>query len=80
MPLKHLLKNKLILQKNFNTQEDAMDNWPYWMFEENIKIANEIIEEENESRKRDEEGQQSSMPNMDPSSMMRNMTSNIPKF
>ena len=25
-----------------------MDMWPYWMFEENIKLVNEIIEEEAE--------------------------------
>ena len=25
-----------------------MDMWPYWMFEENIKLVNEIVEEEEE--------------------------------
>lgn len=85
MPLKHILKNKLYLQKNFNTQEESMDKWPFWQFEENIKIANEIMEEEDNQRKTDEKGQQDSMPNMDTSSMMKNaqnMSSNmqIPKF
>ena len=23
-----------------------MDNWPYWLFEENVKLVNEILEEE----------------------------------
>ena len=46
MPLKHILKNKLLLQKHFHTQEWAMDNWPFWQFEENIKLVNEIIEDE----------------------------------
>ena len=46
MPLKHILKNKLLLQKHFHTQEVSMDEWPYWMFEENINIVNEIIEDE----------------------------------
>ena len=46
MPLKHILKNKLLLQKHFHTQEFAMDNWPYWLFEENVKLVNEILEEE----------------------------------
>jgi hypothetical protein len=81
MPLKHLLKNKLLLQKHFHTQEWAMDNWPFWMFEENIKLVNEIIEEEDKQRKQDEDSQKSSMP--DTSSMMKNassMTNNIPKF
>jgi hypothetical protein len=45
MPLTGLLKNKLLLQKQYGTQEISMDNWPYWMLEENIKIGNEIIEE-----------------------------------
>jgi hypothetical protein len=83
MPLKHILKNKLLLQKHFNTQEVSMDEWPYWMLEENINIVNEIIEEEDNQRKKDEEGQSASMP--DTSSMMKgaqNMTSNMqmPKF
>jgi hypothetical protein len=83
MPLKHILKNKLLLQKHFHTQEISMDEWPYWMLEENINIVNEIIEEEDNQRKKDEESQSASMP--DTSSMMKsaqNMTSNMqmPKF
>ncbi len=83
MPLNFILKNKLLLQKNFNTQEDAMDKWPYWMFEENIKIVNEIIEEENKTSEKEREKQEKNTPNIDTSSMMRNMsnmTNNIPRF
>ena len=72
-----------MLQKHFHTQEWAMDNWPFWMFEENIKIVNEIVEEEESQRKKDEESQQKGMPNFDPNSMMKNasnMAGNIPKF
>lgn len=29
-----------------------MDEWPFWMFEENIKIVNEFIKEEEEQRKK----------------------------
>lgn len=60
-----------------------MDNWPFWMFEENIKLVNEIIEEEESNKKKEEEKQQKSMPNYDPGSMMRNasnITNNIPKI
>ena len=81
MPLKHILKNKLLLQKHFHLQEWAMDQWPFWMFEENINLVNEIQEEEETKRKKDEEGQQKNMP--DANSMMKNasnMTNNIPKF
>ena len=70
-----------MLQKHFHTQEASMDRWPFWMFEENIKIVNEIAEEEEKQKKQDEQGQNVSMP--DTNSMMRNassMTSNIPKF
>ena len=70
-----------MLQKHFHTQEWAMDNWPFWMFEENIKLVNEIIEEEDNQRKKDEDSQRSGMP--DTNSMMKNassMTNNIPKF
>jgi hypothetical protein len=80
MPLKHILKNKLLLQKHFNLQELAMDNWPFWMFEENVKLVNEIIEEEETNRKKQEEGQQSQMGNFDANSMMKNaqnMTGNF---
>ena len=55
MPLTHILKNKLLLQKEFNTQERSMDKWAYWMFEENIKISNSIIEETKETNKGGEE-------------------------
>lgn len=49
--LTNLLKNKLLIQKNFHTQESSMDEWPFWMFEENIKIINQINQEELELRK-----------------------------
>ena len=73
----------MLLQKHFHTQEVSMDMWPFWMFEENIKLVNEILEEEDSNRKKDEETQQASMP--DTSSMMKNAQSmtnnfNIPKM
>ncbi len=57
-----------------------MDEWPYWMLEENINLVNEIIEEEDKQRKTEEDQQKSSMPNMDTGSMMKNMTNSMPKF
>ncbi len=81
MPLKHILKNKLLLQKNFNLQEESIDSWPFWLFEENILIVNEIVEEEEKGKKEQEKSSMDS--NFDPSSMMKNMqnmTNNIPKF
>ena len=60
-----------------------MDGWPFWMFEENIKLVNEIVEDEDKQRKTDEDSQSKSMPNFDSNSMMRNasnMSSNLPKF
>ncbi len=56
-----------------------MDAWPYWLFEENIKIVNEIIEEEDKNNKSEEEGM--SMPNT--GDIMKNassMTSNLGNF
>lgn len=72
-----------MLQKHFHTQEAAMDEWPFWMFEENIKLVNEIVEEEDTNRKKQEQDQQKGMPNFDANSMMKNasnMTNNMPKF
>lgn len=60
-----------------------MDEWPFWMFEENIKMVNEIVEEEETNRKKQESEQQKGMPNFDANSMMKNasnMTGNLPKF
>ena len=71
-----------MLQKHFHTQEAAMDEWPFWMLEENIKIVNEIVEEEDNQRKKDEGDQQKGMP--DTNSMMKNASSmsniSMPKF
>lgn len=71
-----------MLQKHFHTQEYSMDRWPFWMFEENIKIVNEIVEEEETQRKKDEESQQKGMP--DTNAMMRNVGNisapSMPKF
>jgi hypothetical protein len=50
-----------------------MDNWPFWMLEENVKLVNEIMEEEESNRKRDEESQQKGMP--DTNAMMKNASS-----
>ena len=63
-----------------------MDNWPFWMFEENVKLVNEILEEEETNRKKQEDEQQKTMGGFDTGSMMsnvsnmtNNMNMNIPK-
>lgn len=80
MPLKSLLKNKLLLQKHFHCQELSIDSWPFWMFEENIKIVNEIIDEEEKQRKREEEKQNKGMGNFNPGSYMNSMSNMANKF
>jgi hypothetical protein len=83
MPLKPLLKNKLLLQKHYHVNEFAIDMWPFWMLEENIKIVNELNDEEEKNRKKEEEIQQKSMPNFNPSSIMGgigNLGSNLGNF
>jgi hypothetical protein len=62
-----------------------MDLWPFWLFEENIKLVNEIVEEEESQRKKQEGDQSKSLPNYDTNSMMKNASSfgsnfNIPSF
>jgi hypothetical protein len=78
--LTSLLKNKLLLQKNYHLQEWAIDEWPFWMFEENIRIVNELTEEEDKQRKKQEEQQQKSTPNFNPNSYMNSMNSMANKF
>jgi hypothetical protein len=80
MPLKPILKNKLLLQKHFHVNEFCIDEWPFWLFEENIKIVNEINEDEEKSRKQEEESQQKSMPNFNPGSMMNGANFNPGNF
>jgi hypothetical protein len=53
------------------------------MLEENIKIVNELNDEEEKNRKKEEEIQQKSMPNFNPSSIMGgigNLGSNLGNF
>lgn len=78
--LNSLLKNKLLLQKNYHLQEWAIDSWPFWLFEENIKIVNELTDEEEKQRKKQEDQQQKSMPNFNPGSYMNSMNSMAGKF
>ena len=80
MPLISILKNKLLLQKHYNCQEISMDTWPFWMFEENIKLVNQLIEEEEKQRRTEEEKQKTNIPNMNTSSMMSGMSSMANKF
>jgi hypothetical protein len=77
MPLRDILKNKLLLQENFHTSETSMDDWAFWQFEENIKIANSIIEEKEKARKKDEDEQRKNMPSMPSMSGMNNNMSNM---
>ena len=79
-PLNSLLKNKLVLQKNYHLQEISIDRWPFWMLEENINIVNELTEEEERNRKKQEETQQAQQPNFNPSSMMNSMSGIASKF
>lgn len=74
------MKNKLLLQKNYHLQEWAIDDWPFWMFEENIRIVNELSDEEEKQRKKQEETQQKSTPNFNPNSYMNSMSNMVNKF
>jgi len=78
--LNNLLKNKLLLQKNYHLQESSIDNWPFWMLEQNIKIVNELTEEEEKLQKKQEEQQNKSIPNFNPSSYMSQINNISSKF
>lgn len=62
-----------------------MDNWPFFIFEENVKLVNEILDEEEKNRKKDEDSQQKQYSGFSADSMMKNASSftnnmSIPKF
>ena len=77
MPLRALLRNKLLLQKHFNVNEISMDEWPYWLFEENIKIVNDINKEEEEKQKNSESTPKN---NLNPNSYIKDMQNIANKF
>ena len=80
MRLRDLLKNKILLYKHYNLNDDTIYGWPFWMFEENIKIINEINDEEDKSRKAQEKEQNKSMGNASPNSYMKGMSDVAGKF
>lgn len=80
MPLRSIIKNKILLYKNYHIGDDTIDNWAFWLFEENIKLINELNEEENKKTKAQEEEQTKKMGNMNPSSYMNNMSNIANKF
>lgn len=69
-----------MLQKHFHVAEVSIDEWPFWMFEENIKLVNEIVEEEEKQRKKSEDDQMKNSPNFNPSSYMKDMNGMANKF
>ena len=68
------------MYKHYNLQDATIDNWPFWMFEEVVKIINDIVEEENKEQKKQQEDQNASMGNFNPSSYMKSMSSMSNKF
>ena len=80
MPLRALLKNKLLLQKHYHVNEWSMNDWPFWMLEENVSIINDLTDEEENQRKKDEDQQNKSMPNFNPGSYMNQMSSMANNF
>lgn len=68
------------MYKHYNLQDSTIDNWPFWMFEEVVKIINDIVEEENKETKKQQEEQGNSMGNFNPSSYMKSMSSMSNKF
>lgn len=80
MPLRSLLKSKVLLYKNYNIGDDTIDNWAFWMFEENISIINELQEEEGKGQKQQQEDQSKMMSQMNPSNYMKSMSNMSGKF
>jgi hypothetical protein len=77
MHLTHILKNKLLLQKHYNLQEISIDEWPFWMFEENIKLVNEINEEESKNAQEQTGGENQKMGNFNMDNIIKNATSGL---
>lgn len=78
--LRDLLKNKILLYKHYNLNDQTIYDWPFWMFEENIKIINEINDEEDKTRKSQEKEQNKQAGNASPNSYMKGMGDIAGKF
>jgi|GEM_PF-3077211 hypothetical protein len=80
IPLTSLLKNKVLMYKHYNLQDSTIDNWAFWMFEEIVKIINDISEEEGKQEKKQQDEQSSGMGGFNPSSYMNSMSGMANKF
>jgi hypothetical protein len=79
MPLKELLKSRLLLSEgkfNYTNMEDL----PFWKYEYVITEVNEIIDAREKNRKTEENKQSQQMPKMNTSSITNNMSSIANKF
>lgn len=74
----NIWKNKLLLQKHF--YESNIDDYPYWEFEQMIKEANDIIEEDDKKQKEMEEKQHQDMPSFNPNQYTNGINNMMNKF
>lgn len=72
-----LLKVRTQLYKHYNLTDETIDAWPYWQFEEMIKIINEEAEKEKKRQREQEKDQNKSF---NPKSYMNNLSSMTNKF
>lgn len=68
------------LIKEFNFNELTMDDWPFFVFEWNIQIANKKIEDSEKHRKSEEDKQRVNMPNMNTGQYTNNINSMMSKY
>ena len=66
-----------MLSKHYHMSERDANDLPFWQFEEVVKIVNELTEEENKEREKQDKGQNQ---NFNPSSYMRDFSSMANKF
>lgn len=78
--LRNLVKNKLFICREYHIQPSEIDNMQYWEYEwytDNIKEINKEQEKQQKAQEKEHEAMRSSM---NPSSMMRNISSAMPKM
>lgn len=86
LPFRSILENKLLILEHYSgfTEED-LDNQSYFVFEEYIKIINEIVQEKKKQRDSEQQEQEKSKnnSNFNPSKLMsgfKSMSSVLGKF
>ena len=74
-----MVRNKLFICKEWHIQPSEIDKMPYYEYEQILEAIN-IVQKDEEKRRKEEEKQYKGMNSMNPKSMMNSMSRSMPSF